>query len=203
MADETNAGTVTMTVAEAEAALEAARAAEAAAAEAAAAEAAAAREARAAEIQTQIAGLETQIDELETQRTTLTKELRGLTGRKGRKDGSKRGRPAGSKNKAARKPKAEGETATRSSENSLRHYVASALSDKPQSATDICEEVKAAGYETDSENFPTMVAQNLVKLITLRCGNANVANRPERGMYVAGAGMTAYLADPTSAVEKE
>jgi multidrug efflux pump subunit AcrA (membrane-fusion protein) len=201
MADETNA--VTMTVAEAEAALAAARAAEAAQAEAAAAEAAAQREARATELQSQIGTLDTQISELEAQRSTLTKELRGLTGRKGRKGSGRRGRPAGSKNKATRAPKAASEAAGRSSANSLRHFVASALTDKPQSATQIVDAVKAAGYETDSENFPTMVAQNLVKLITLRCGNANVANRPERGMYVAGSGMAAYLADPSSAVEKE
>lgn len=103
------------------------------------------------------------------------------------------------KGRKARKAGRTGKRATNSI--SLREAVARALSDKPQSPTDIQEAVVKAGYKTSSPNFPQMVAQHLSNLGGLRMGKSPVAVNEDRGLWTAGSGMERYLADPSAAVE--
>ena len=92
-----------------------------------------------------------------------------------------------------------------SNDVSLITAVATALSTskKPLSTTEVCEAVKAGGYKTSAENYPTMVAQSLSKLANLRMGKSPVCVRVDRGQYQAGSGMDAYLANPEDAIVVE
>lgn len=137
-----------------------------------------------------LSAAQARLTEIDAERETLVSTIATLGGevatpRKGRKS-----------------RKASARTGKRSTNSvSLREAVARALSDKPQSPTDIQEAVVKAGYKTSSPNFPQMVAQHLSNLGGLRMGKSPVAVNEDRGLWTAGSGMDRYLADPSAAVE--
>lgn len=130
-----------------------------------------------------LAAAETRLAEINAERETLLASIKAL----------------GGKAKATRQRRA----ARASNDTTLIASVASVLSKakKPMSTTEIGEAVKAAGYQTDSENFPTMVAQSLSRLASMKVGKSPVIQRPERGQYLPGSGMAGYIKDPEAAVE--
>lgn len=136
--------------------------------------------------QASLASATARLAELDAERATVAAQIKELGGKVG---------------KATRK--SSGSRA--SNDVSLITAVATALSTskKPLSTTEVCEAVKAVGYKTSAENYPTMVAQSLSKLANLRMGNSPVVVRPERGQYRAGSGMTRYLANPDNATVVE
>lgn len=131
-----------------------------------------------------LASAQSRLAELDAERATVIEQIKGLGG------------------KTSKPRKSSGTRA--SNEISLITAVAMALTAKrAQSPTQIAEKVRKNGYESNAENFPTMVAQSLSKLSNLRMGKSPVVVRPERAQYQAGSGMEAYLADPAAAVEVE
>lgn len=143
-----------------------------------------ANEAMAAAAATARTALESRLAEITAERETLVTQLRSLGGK-----------PTSGKRRRS-SPRV-------SNEHPLIVSIATVLSeaDEPMGTTDICDAVVKAGYKTNSENYPQMVAQQLSNLVSLRMGSSAVVVRPERGHYKAGPGMTKYLANPSDAVE--
>lgn len=139
-----------------------------------------------------LSAAQARLTEIDAERETLVATIATLGGET---ETPRKGRKARKAAKAAR----TGKRATNSV--SLREAVARALSDKPQSPTDIQEAVVKGGYKTSSPNFPQMVAQHLSNLGGLRMGKSPVAVNEDRGLWTAGSGMERYLADPSAAVE--
>lgn len=144
-----------------------------------------------------LSAAQARLTEIDAERETLVATIATLGG----ETGTEAPRKARKTRKAAKPAKAArtGKRATNSV--SLREAVARALSDKPQSPTEIQEAVVKAGYKTSSPNFSQMVAQHLSNLGGLRMGKSPVAVNEDRGLWTAGSGMERYLADPSAAVE--
>lgn len=149
---------------------------------------AAAEAAQAAFVEAQSAALATakaRLTELRNEISQVEAQIKQLGGsrktRKASKTGARRGRPVGS---------------TRTGSDGLVETVAKVLNktSKTLSLTDICDKVRATGYETTSENFKVMVSQSLGKLNDLRMGNSLIVDNVERGHWAAGKGMEAYIA---------
>lgn len=134
-----------------------------------------------------LAAAQARVAELDTERASLVEQIASLGGGKVRKNG---------------KPRKVGGLRA-SNEVSLREAVATALSKAKGalSPTQVQEAVVKAGYKTSSENFPQMVSQQLSTLGGLRMGKSPVATNENRGEWLAGSGMKAYLASPADAVE--
>ncbi len=167
----------TQALATAEAAVAEAQAAAQKARESAIADLTTRRDSVAAELKS----IQAQLDEI-AGTPTRRRRASGSTG------GARRGRPAGS---------------TRSANGTLDVCVARVLqaADGVMSPSEITDAVKAAGYTSDSPNFPSMVSQALTRLNGQRMGKALIVQNPNRGEWKAGSGLERYIANPDQAVD--
>lgn len=162
---------------------------------------------------TAVQSIQARLNEIDTQMSSLTAERQGILDSVRQiggtveaapaSTGSRRGRPAGSRNKPKAAAKAVRGTNARTLNGgkTLKVALAEVLRDAtgPMSPTEITEAVIKGGYKSNAPNFTTMVTQQLGLLGRTQIGKGMVATHTGHGAWEAGSktSLNAFIADPS------
>lgn len=136
---------------------------------------------------------------LTARQTALEAELEVIQGQLATLNGSTPARRSGRPRGSGRR---RGSGTRASNDVSLDVAIARVLkSGGNMSPAQIASAVTKSGYKSNSPNFTSMCSQALGRLLALRISRSAIVAKVSHGVWQAGPGLEAYLADPDKAVE--